>query len=203
MLRRLVLPIAGLCLAVAPFGTAHADDCPNAQTAKLGFVLERQGIRAEIRPNADRFVHARNIYGEGRSQDVIYYGGLIEISRFDDTARRINIPLSDLRPLLPLEPKARRVLTYAPADPGRVGALVSLELTVTGQERIQLGSCDYAVQVVRNRSMAADGKVLYEYSDLFAPDLGFVLAKRYGGRNGSETTVSYKTIRPLGRTAPL
>ena len=203
MPRHLVLPIAGLCLAVAQFGAAHADDCPNAQTAKLGFVLERQGIRAEIRPNADRFVHARNIYGEGRSQDVIYYGGLIEISRFDDTGRRINIPMSDLRTLLPLDPKARRVLTYAPADPGRVGALVSLELTVTGQERIQLGTCDYAVQVVRNRSMAADGKVLYEYSDLFAPDLGFVLAKRYGGRNGGETTVSYKTIRPLGRTAPL
>ncbi|MET0746483.1 MAG: hypothetical protein ABWY78_24165 [Microvirga sp.] len=203
MLRRLVLPFAGLCLAAARIGAVHADDCPNAQTAKLGFVLERQGIRAEIRPNADRFVHARNLYGGGRSQDVIYYGGLIEISRFDDTARRINIPMSDLRSVLPLDAKARRVLTYAPADPGRVGALVSLELTVTGQERVQLGACDYAVLVVRNRSMAADGKVLSEYSDLFAPDLGFVLAKRYAERAGGETTVSYKSIRPLSRTAPL
>jgi hypothetical protein len=203
VLRRLVLPIAGLFLAVAPIGVAHADDCPNAQTAKLGFVLERQGIRAEIRSMSDRFVHARNIYGPGRTQDVIYYGGLVEISRFDDNARRINIPMSDLRTMLPLETGARRTVTYAPSDPGRVGAVVSLELTVTGREKVQLGSCEYAVQVVKTRTLAADGKVLYEYSDLYSPDLGFVLAKRYNEKNGSESTVSYRTIRPLGRTAPL
>jgi len=203
VLRRLVLPIAGLCLAIAPIGIAHADECPNAQTAKLGFVLERQGVRAEVRPTADRFVRAHNVDGKGRSQDVIYYGGLIEISRFDDNARRINIPMSDLRTLLPLALEARRVLTYAVADPGRVGAVVSLELTVTGQEKVQLGSCDYGVLVVRHRGMAADGKVLYEYSDLYSPDLGFVLAKRYRERYGSESTLSYRTIRTLGRTAPL
>ncbi|MEE1612872.1 hypothetical protein [Microvirga sp. CF3016] len=199
MFRR-VLPFALMIVLASP---ALGDDCPTAQTAKLGFALERQGTVAEVRPASDHFVHVVNAYPGGKKQDVIYYRGLFPISRFDDTARSINIPISDLRAIFPLEPKARRALTYAPAQPGKVGALISLELTVTGQEQLQLGSCSYNVLVVRNRFLNGEGKVTSEHTDLYSPELGFVLAKRYEDKPGTQTTIKYQTIRPLGRVSPL
>jgi hypothetical protein len=182
---------------------ALGNDCPTAQTAKLGFVLERQGTSAEVRAAANHFVHVVNLYPGGKKQDVLYYRGLFPLSRFDDTARSINIPVSDIRTIFPLEPKARRALTYMAAQPDKVGPLISLELTVTGQEQFQMGPCSYNVLIVRNRFLNADGKVTSEHTDLYSPDLGFVLAKRYDERGGTQTTVKYQSIRPLGRNSPL
>jgi len=88
---RPILPFALTILASPALG----DDCPGARTAKLGFVLERQGTVSEIRPASDHFVHVVNAYPGGKRQDVIYYRGFFPISRFDDTARSINIPVSD------------------------------------------------------------------------------------------------------------
>jgi hypothetical protein len=78
-----------------------------------------------------------------------------------------------------------------------------LELTVTGQEQLQLGSCSYNVTVVRNRFLNADGKVTSEHTDLYSPELGFVLAKRYEEKGGTQTTIKYQSIKLLGRVSPL
>jgi hypothetical protein len=190
-------------LALFVTGPAFADDCPTAESAKLGFILERQGAQAEVRPAPGHFVHVVNTYSGGKRQDVIYYRGLFPISRFDDTARSINVPVSDLRSIFPLDVKARRALTYAPSEPSKVGALISLEMTVTGQESFELGSCTYRVLIIRNRYMNADGQVTSENTDLYSPDLGFVLAKRYDEKGGRQTTVMYQRIKPLGRPSRL
>jgi hypothetical protein len=195
MFRRFAPILFGIIAA----GPGVADDCPNAESAKLGFILERQGAHAEIRPAPGHFVHVVNTYSGGKRQDVIYYRGLFPISRFDDTARSINVPVSDLRSIFPLTVKARRALTYAPSEPSKVGELISLEMTVTGQESLQIGSCTYQVLIIRNRSMNADGQVTFEFTDLYSTDLGFVLAKRYDEKGGRQTTVMYQRIRPLSR----
>ncbi|MGO4573497.1 hypothetical protein [Microvirga sp. 2TAF3] len=179
-----------------------AQDCPTSQSAKMGFVLERQGTLAEIRPTSEHFVHVVNTYSGGKKQDVIYYRGLFEISRFDEAGRRFNVPLSDLRSIFPLDAKARRAVTYAPADPGKVGAPISQEITISGQEKLQLGSCSYNVLIVRNRFLNAEGRVLSEHTDLYSPDLSFTLGKRYDEKGGRQTTVLYQSIRPLNRASP-
>ena len=139
-----------------------------------------------------------NSYPGGKKQDVIYYRGLFPLTRFDDTARSINIPVSDLRTIFPLELKARRAVTYAPSQPGKVGALISLELTVMGQEQLQLGPCSYNVLTVRNRFLNAEGKATSEHTDLYSPELGFVLAKRYRGTRRHADSRS--SIRASGRS---
>lgn len=199
MLRKLL----SLGLLLAAPAVAKAEDCPDAGTAKVGFILERQGTRAEVRPSPDHFVHVRNIYADGKKQNVIYYRGFFPVSRFDDTARSINVPVSDIRSVFPLGLKARRALTYAPAQPGKVGALLSLEIVVSGQERLELGPCSYDVLVVRNRTLNTEGRVLSEHTDLYSPELGFVLGKRYDEQGGRQTTVRYQAIRPLSRVSPL
>jgi hypothetical protein len=179
------------------------NDCPPARTAKSDSVLERQGTRAEVRPAPVHFVQVLNTYPDGKKQAVIYYRGLFPISRFDETARSINVPVSDIRTIFPLDVNARRALTYAPNEPGKEGALISLELTVSGQEQLRLGPCSYDVLVVRNRYLNAEGRVLSEHTDLYSTELGFVLVKRYEERGGTQTTVKYQSIKPLGRVSPL
>lgn len=199
MFKRLLPSLAlGLCMA----GPALAQSCPDERTAKLGFVLEKQGTKTEVRPASDHFVHASNIYRGAGRQDVLYYRGLFAVSRFDERTRSIIIPVSDLRSVFPLHPKARRAVTYAPATPTKVGALVSLELTVSGEEEMSLGPCVYDVLVIRNRFFNGEGQVTSEHTDLYAPELGFVLGRRYDERDGSRTTVQYQTIRPLGQASP-
>ena len=94
-------------------------------------------------------------------------------------------------------------MTYAPAEPARVGALISLEMTVSGKENVRLGACSYDVLIIRNKMMRADGRVLAEHTDLYSPDLGFVLAKRYDEKGGRQTTVMYQSVKPLGKSSPL
>lgn len=195
MFRRILL----LLLAVLAIAPAMAQSCPDTKSAKLGFVLERQGTRAEVRKASDHFVHVVNIYPGGKKQDVVYYKGLLPISRFDDTTQSISIPVSELRTVFPLALKARRAITYAPATPNKVGALVSLELTVTGQEALQLGPCTYEVFAVHNRFLNAEGKTTAEHTDLYSPALGFVLGKRYPEKGGAQTLVKYQSIKPLSR----
>jgi hypothetical protein len=193
MLRNLAA-LVPLVLLATP---AAADECPTAQTARQGYVLERQGARAEVRPQENHFVQVVNTFNGGKKQDAIYYRGLFLISRFDDTARAINVPVSDIRTLFPLEVKARRALTYAPAQPAKTGSLVSLELTVEKQEKLKIGDCEYQVLVIRNRHLNAEGRVTSEHTDFYSPDLGFTLAKRYDDTPGTSTTVQYERIRPL------
>jgi hypothetical protein len=189
------LPLLALaCIVGSP---VLAASCPDAKDAKTGFVLERSGTRAEIRPASEHLVHVVNHYPSGKKQDVIYFRGLFVISRFDDTARAINIPLSDLRTVFPLASKSRRAITYAPAQPGKIGNTVSLELTVMGEEKVRLGPCSYDVLVIRNRFMNAEGRKTYEDTDLYSPELGFLLGKRYDEPGGRQTTISYDRIGPL------
>ena len=192
-----------LLFPLLAFTPAWADDCPNAQTAKQGFLLERQGTQSEVRPASDHFVHVTNFYPGGKKQNVMYYKGLLPISRFDDSVQSISIPVSELRTIFPLTPKARRAVTYAPATPSKVGALVSLELTVGSLEQFQLGSCSYEVLAIHNRFLNAEGKVTSEHTDLYSPVLGFILAKRYEERGGRQITVKYQSIKPLRRPSPL
>lgn len=194
---RLVVLLALLCL-LGP--TVEASECPASKSAKAGFLLERGGTRAQIRPASDHFVHVINVYPGGKKQDVIYFRGLFVVSRFDDSARSINIPLSDLRTVFPLAPKTRRAITYAPSQPGRIGATVSLELTVTGLENVRLGACSYEVMVIRNRFMNAEGRVTYEDTDLYSEELGFLLGKRYDEPGGGKTTTLYDSIKLLGNS---
>jgi hypothetical protein len=186
-----------LFLALLATASSAAQSCPDARSAKQGFVLERQGTRTEVRQASDHFVHVANIYPGGKKQDVIYYKGLLPISRFDDTTQSISIPVSELRTIFPLVLKARRAITYAPATPSKVGALVSLELTVTGQEELQLGPCTYEVFTVHNRFLNADGKITSEHTDLYSPALRVVLGRRYPEKGGADTFVKYQSIKPL------
>lgn len=105
-----MLPRVLVCFALVlllPI-SAQGQDCPTAPTKGKGFVLERQGVKTEVRAASDHFIHAVNSFVGGKVQDAIYYQGLFLVSRSDEDARALNIPVSDLRSIFPLALKARR-----------------------------------------------------------------------------------------------
>ncbi|HEY8383756.1 MAG TPA: hypothetical protein VIL09_16565 [Microvirga sp.] len=198
----LMLPLFAAVIAMASTGIAFAQACPNAATARTGFMLERQGTRTEVRPASDLFTHAANVYSGGRRQDVLYFRGLIAVSRISSDAQAITVPLTDLRQVFPLDVGAKRALVYVSTEPGKAGRPTSVEITVPGRESLRIGGCTYEVIVVRNRILAPDGRLVSQHADLYAPDLGFVIGRRYDD-GGRETLVTYETIRPLERSGPL
>jgi hypothetical protein len=186
-----LLPV---CLLALLPTTVFAQSCPDAATAKTGFVLGKQGTTARVRRANDLLTHVVNTYPGGTKQDVLYFRGLFEICRSSENGRRIAVPLTDLRTVFPLKVGVRRAVTYIPAQPDGAGAPVSLELSVESQEKLQVGSCSYEVLVVRNRFLGPDGRVMSQHVDFYSPDLGFVLAKKYDEGGGRESLVKYQSI---------
>jgi hypothetical protein len=74
---------------------------------------------------------------------------------------------------------------------------------VAGKEKLALGSCSYDVLVIRNRYLTQDGRTTSRFVDLYSPELGYVLGKRYDEGGGRESAVSFETIRPLAGSKPL
>jgi hypothetical protein len=181
---------------------ASADDCPNSITAKTGFVLERSGTTSQVRPSSP-FTHVLNTYSNGMRQDVITFHGLVTLTRFDGSAKSITIPLIDLRTILPLKVGDRRAISFVPADPTGFRGIVSQDLHVSGKETLRLGSCSYDVLVIQNRYLAQDGRIRSQFVDLYSPELGYVLGKRYDEGGGRESVVKFETIRPLSGSKPL
>ena len=108
---------------------------------RAGFVLQRQGAPTEVRPASDLFTHVLNTYPSGKTQDVLYFRGLFDVSRRDESAHSaLPCPLTDLRTIFPLDVGARRAVTFVLAEPGKAGPPLSLELTVAGRETLQIGS---------------------------------------------------------------
>jgi hypothetical protein len=194
--------LASLAAAVALASPVAADDCPDKTAARAGFVLERAGTASEVRPVSDLFTHVRNTYPSGKTQDVLYFRGLFDVSRRDESAHRLSVPLTDLRTLFPLDVGARRAVTFVLAEPGKAGPPLSLELTVAGRETFRMGACRYDVLVVRNRTLNVAGKVTSQYTDLYAPDLGIVLGRRFDDGGGRQTSVLFESIRLLPRPSP-
>jgi hypothetical protein len=94
-------------------------------------------------------------------------------------------------------------VTFVQAQPDRAGRPLSLELTVASREKLQIGPCTYDVLTIRNRYLAADGKVRAQHTDFYSPDLAFVIGRRFDQGGGRETSVKYETIQPLARRSPL
>jgi hypothetical protein len=179
-------------------GAAHGADCPDGKTAEKGFVLERPGVRSVFRPSPEKMVQVTNSFDASPPQTQYYLGGLIEIFRTSKTGNFAVFPLADVRGIFPLKEDAKDEVKWLELDPERdTMELGSLALQVTGKETIKLGACEYEVLAVKLTFKAADGAEIDAWTALFAPDLQAVLARRYDEGANAQSTVAYRSIKPL------
>lgn len=186
--------LAGLLIA----GGAQAADCPDDQTAKDGFTLERPGIRSEFRPSDEMIVYVSNTYQSSLSQTQFFFGGLIELFHDSEKGQLMVVPLSDLRSIFPLKSGASHEVSFLRLTPKKSAAVQqTMKLQVTGKEKYRLGDCEYDVLAVRQTVKNAQGKELDAWTSLYAPSLQAVLAKRYDEGSAKEAIVGYESIKPL------
>lgn len=192
-----VIP-ACLLISVLAGGGAYADDCPDARTARGGFVLERPGVRTEVRQSKEQVTIVTNKFTGETPQTQFLVRGLIEVFRTSSTGQHVALPMADLRKAFPLKEGKEQEVSWLGLDPKnqRIEP-TSMSVKVTGKETIRLGDCLYDVLAVRQVLTDGDGEVLDARVSLYSPDLQAVLARRYDEGTAQEATVAYEKITDL------
>lgn len=190
--------IAMALAMLALSGGAHAAGCLDATSAKIGFVLEKPGIRSEFRPAPGGMVAVANTYQSQSPQTQYLYAGLIEVFRDSDTGRLSMIPLGDVRKLFPLKAGAKSKTEFVRLSVKKAPkGTETLALAVKGKETYKLGDCKYDVLAVSETITGDTGNVVDAFTALYSPDLQAVLARRYDDGTSAQSEVGFETIKPL------
>ncbi len=177
---------------------AHGAGCPDRETAKKGFVLERIGTRSVVRPSDNKVTVVTNEFLSTLPQTQFLVGGLVEVSRNSEQGRFSVLPSFDLRAIFPLKEGKPLTIEWLRLDAKRSRVQAdSLTLELAGKEPIKVGNCKYEVLVIRQVLKNEVGNVLDAWTALYSPDLQMTLAKRYDERTAKEETVAFETIRLL------
>lgn len=177
---------------------AYGADCPDSETAKKGFVLERPGVRTVVRKSAEQVAIVNNDYASAPPQTQFLVGGLFEVFRTSSKGQFVTLPASDFRDIFPLREGKEQDISWLWLDAKRNRVEPNtLSLKVAGKEIIKLGDCSYEVLAVRQVLTSGQGQVIDTWTALYSADLKAVLAKRYDEGTAKENTVAFEMIKPL------
>ncbi len=189
--------IAAVAAALVFPHAAAAQDCPTAQSAAHGFVVERnQSQKSEVYRVGDAIVHVVTRYGGQTLLESTQYEGLFFLERIDRGRRTKFDPRSDLKPLFPLKPDAQLHAKFVTDRDGNFGRLY-VELDVRKAEDIFVGPCKYSVLRIDRRESASAVPPQFVWTELYSPDLAFVLGREYKHQDRSTRLVKYDRIYPL------
>lgn len=182
------------CLLARP---CAAQDCPTAQTSARGFVVERnESQKSEVFDTGQGLVHVVTRYGGETLLESTQYAGLFFIERLDRGRRTTYQPQTDLKTLFPIKPGAQLHAKFITERDGNFGRLY-VELDVGKSEDLFIGSCRYAVLRIERRESRSSVPPQFVYTDLYSPDLKFVLAREYRRQGGQTQVIKYDRIYPL------
>jgi hypothetical protein len=174
-----------------------AQDCPSAQSAASGFVVERaEQQKSDVSRDAKGLVHTSMRYGGATLLETTQFEGIFQLDRVDRGQRTTYAPSDDLKGLFPLRPGQQAHAKFISEHDGQYGRLY-VELDVKGAEDLEIGPCKYSVlRIERLESTSAVPPQLV-YTDLYSPDLKLVLAREYKRANGEIRLIKYDRIYPM------
>ncbi|HLH89898.1 MAG TPA: hypothetical protein VKX28_15705 [Xanthobacteraceae bacterium] len=185
---------ATACLLAPP---SAAQECPTAQTAAHGFVVERNvSQKSEVYDTGQGLVHVVTRYAGETVLESTQYAGLFFIERVDRGRRTKYEPRTDLETLFPLKPGAQLQAKFITERDGNFGRLY-VELDVGKIEDLLIGPCKYAVLRIERRESSSALPPQFVYTDLYSPDLKFVFAREYRRQGGQTQLIKYDRIYPL------
>jgi hypothetical protein len=191
--------LAAVCLPVPP---SAAQDCPSAQTSAHGtsahgFVVERnESQTTEVYDAGQGLVHVVTRYNGQTLLETTQYAGLFFIERLDRGRRTTYQPKTDLKALFPLKSGAQLHAKFITERDGSFGRLY-VELDVGKSEDLFIGACKYAVLRIERRESSNAVPPQFVYTDLYSPDLKFVLGREYRHQGGQTQLIKYDRIHPL------
>jgi hypothetical protein len=195
------MPAAALFMAVAA-APAGAQDCPTAQSAKTGFVLQRgEQQKTDIFHVDDGLVRSvTRAYGTTWLETTLYQG-LFELDRLDRGRRTKYEPQADLKRLFPLK-AGRTVKAAFRWESGSERGTLSVELAVKGADVVWIGPCKYDVLKIDRTESLNGGPPRFRDTDYYSPELRFSLAKEWRESGGGTHTNKYDRIYSLTAVPP-
>jgi len=194
--RRAALAVAIVAASLMPRPSA-AQDCPTAQSARKGFVVERnERQKSEVFADDKGIVRTMMRYDGTTLLETTQFEGVFQLERIDRGKHTKFAPSTDLKTLFPLKPgKQARAKFVSEAD-GQDRRL-SVELDVKGREDLYIGPCKYSVLRIERSESRSAVPPRFVSSDLYSPDLKLVLAREYRNRDGKTQLIKYDRIYPI------
>jgi hypothetical protein len=175
---------------------AAAQDCPTAQSAAHGFVVERsEAQKSEVFRADQGLVRVVTRYNGETLLETTQYQGLFMLERLDRGRRTKFDPRTDLKTLFPLKPGAQLRAKFVTERDGNFGRLY-VELDVRQPEDFFIGPCKYTVLRIDRRESSSAVPPQYAYTDLYSPDLAFVLGREYRRPDQAMHVIKYDRIYP-------
>jgi hypothetical protein len=178
---------------------AAAQDCPTAQSGKLGFVVERGDLqRSEVFHEDDGIVLSVMRYHGATLLERIQHEGLFELDRIDRGVKTKFEPQIDLKKFFPLKPGLNIEAKFNSEGNGQHGTLL-VQMTVKGADILYIGACKYNVlKIDRSESRSANPPVFVD-TEYYSPELKLILAREFRKSDGGSNMVKYDRIYPLKR----
>ena len=180
-----------------PRASLAQDDCPTAQTAKSGFVVERnEQQKSEVSRDDKGVIHTVMRYNGTTLLETAQFEGIFSLERLDRGRRTTYEPSEDLKNLFPLKPGQQAHAKFITEHDGQYGRLY-VELDVKGTEDLAVGPCKYSVLRIDRRESTSAVPPQFVYAELYSPDLKLILAREYKRQNGEAQVIKYDRIYPL------
>ena len=174
-----------------------AQDCPTAETAKSGFVVERnERQKSEVFRDDTGLVHTVMRYGGTTLLETTQFEGIFQLERLDRGLRTTYETSENLQALFPLKPGQQAHAKFISQRDGQYGRLY-VELDVRAPEDLFIGPCKYSVLRIDRRESTSAVPPQFVYTELYSPDLELILAREYKRQNGETQLIKYDRIYPL------
>jgi hypothetical protein len=182
---------------LAPRASLAQNDCPTAQTAKSGFVVERnERQKSEVSRDDKGVIHTVMRYNGTTLLETAQFEGIFSLERLDRGRRTSYESSEDLKSLFPLKPGQQAHAKFITEHDGQYGRLY-VELDVKGSEDLAIGPCKYSVLRIDRRESTSAVPPQFVYAELYSPDLKLILAREYKRQNGESQVIKYDRIYPL------
>lgn len=194
----------GLLLILVSFvsfdlAAVMADECPDTQSGKAGFVVERSGSSKTEVFHDGASVRSVMRFRDSVLLETTQYEGLFDLERIDRGRRSVFKPRADLAKLFPLKVGQKKAAEFDMTDDAARLTQRTIILQVQGSDVMTFGPCKYDVlKIERSRSDNA-GSPVFMNTDYYAPKLKIIVAKEYKDPEGRTNLIKYDRIYLLSR----
>jgi len=187
-----------LCIALLLVSSPSvAEECPTEQSARHGFVVERnERQKSEIFQGDQNTVRTVMRYDGATLLETTQFEGLFLLDRLDRGPRTIFVPRTDLKALFPMKPGRHISAQFTTDSDGEAGQL-TVEIIVKAPEDMYIGPCKYSVVRIEHSESHGTGAAQFISTDFYSPELKLVLARQYKDRNGRTELIKYDRIYPI------
>jgi len=179
--------------------SAMGEECPTAQSAERGFVVERgDQQKTEVFHDEGGIVRTVTRYNGIPVLETTQYEGLFQLDRLDDGRRTRFEAQSELKQLFPLKPGQKATVAFIWESDARTGQL-RVDIAVKREDTLYIGPCKYAVLMIERSESRSTDPPKFVDTDYYSRELKLILAKEYRYTNGRERLIKFDRIYPLNR----